>query len=141
MTAVDTSVAVAAFGEWHQRHEDAVAVLDAGAVLPTHALLETYAVLTSLPPPHRVDPQLVQAWLEDRFTTLLDPPPPHTCRELIGTLVDDHRPGGAVYDALVALTAKLAGFPLTTADSRADAVYQLVGVDRIWLTDAGPPHE
>ena len=53
MIAVDTSVAVAAFGEWHELNARAVEVLDQGAALPAHALLETYSVLTGFPPPHR----------------------------------------------------------------------------------------
>jgi predicted nucleic acid-binding protein len=36
--------------------------------------------------------------------------------------------GGAVYDALVALTAKRAGATLVTADRRAASIYELVGV-------------
>lgn len=59
MTAVDSSVAVAAFGEWHVLNEPARAVLDEGAALPAHALLETYSVLTGFPPPHRAAPELV----------------------------------------------------------------------------------
>jgi hypothetical protein len=42
MKAVDSSIAVAAFGEWHELNVSARRVLDGGAALPAHALLETY---------------------------------------------------------------------------------------------------
>lgn len=129
MIAVDSSVAVAAFGEWHVLNEPARAVLDEGAALPAHALLETYSVLTGFPPPHRAAPELVDTWLDDRLSSILPPPSPDQHRTLVRTLATDARPGGAVYDAVVALTARLAGVALVTADRRAVAVYELVGVE------------
>lgn len=51
MIAVDASVAVAAFGDWHRGNPEACAVLDEGAALPAHALLETDSVLTGFPTP------------------------------------------------------------------------------------------
>lgn len=100
MIAVDTSVAVAAFGEWHRLNEPACDVLDAGAALPAHALLETYSVLTGFPPPHRASPALVDAWLDDRFPTILAPPAAEEQRTLVRRLAAAGRGGGAVYDAL-----------------------------------------
>lgn len=44
-------------------------------------------------------------------------------------LAEDGRSGGSVYDALIGLTAKLAGATLITADKRAAEVYDLVGVE------------
>lgn len=129
MIAVDTSVAVAAFGDWHRRNDEARAVLDEGAALPAHALLETYSVLTAFPPPHRAAPSLVDAWLYDRFLTILEPPAPSDQRDLVHRLASTGRTGGAIYDAIVALTAKLAGAVLVTADARAAPVYDLIGVD------------
>jgi predicted nucleic acid-binding protein len=129
MIAVDSSVAVAAFGDWHALNGPACALLDEGAVLPAHAMLETYSVLTSFPPPYRAAPQLVDLWLEDRFARVLPPPSAARQRELVRRLAAAGRGGGAVYDALVALTARLAGAVLVTADSRALPVYELVGVE------------
>lgn len=126
--AVDSSVAVAGFGEWHRLNELARAVLDEGAALPAHALLETYAVLTGFPSPHRAPAHLVETWLDDRFPHLLPPPPAPQQHELVATLAAAGQIGGAVYDGLIALTAKLAGAVLVTADPRATAVYDLVGV-------------
>jgi predicted nucleic acid-binding protein len=133
--AVDTSVAVAAFGDWHRLNSSARAVLDVGAALPAHALLETYSVLTGFPPPHRAAPALVDAWLDDRFPEILPPPPREEQRALVRTLASAGRRGGAVYDALVALTARLAGAVLVTADARAAGNYGLVGVEVRHLGD------
>lgn len=129
MIAVDSSVAIAAFGEWHELNERARGVLDEGAAIPAHALLETYSVLTGFPPPHRAAPALVDAWLDDRFTAVLRAPGAREQRALVRALAGAGRIGGAVYDALVALTAKAAGASLVTADRRALATYELIGVD------------
>jgi predicted nucleic acid-binding protein len=129
LITVDSSVAIAAFGEWHQLNSPARSVLDNGATLPAHALLETYSVLTGFPPPHRAPPRLVEAWLVDGFSDILPAPSAAEQRTLIHTLSAAGRIGGAVYDALVALTAKLAGAALVTADKRALGVYELLGAD------------
>lgn len=129
MIAVDSSVAIAAFGEWHRLNAPARSVLDAGAALPTHALLETYSVLTGFPPPHRAAPHIVAEWIDGRFTTVLPTPDQDALRSLVLELAAAGRGGGSVYDALVALTARLAGASLVTADHRAQRTYELVGVD------------
>jgi predicted nucleic acid-binding protein len=134
MIAVDSSVAIAAFGDWHELNEQACSILDRGAALPAHALLETYSVLTGFPPPHRAAAALVATWLENRFTVILPPPGANEQRELVRALARAGRIGGVVYDALVGLTAKAAGAVLVTADLRATATYELIGVDVRELT-------
>jgi len=129
MIAIDSSVAIAAFGEWHELNGAAAKVVDEGAAIPAHALLETYSVLTGFPPPHRASAEIVDAWIEDRFPNVLPPPSVDEQRGLVRTLARAGRIGGAVYDALVALTARVAGATLVTADRRAMAVYELVGVE------------
>jgi predicted nucleic acid-binding protein len=128
MIAVDMSVAVAAFGEWHELNARAMGILDQGAVLPAHALLETYSVLTGFPPPHRAPPDVVITWLEGRFEAILPSPGVDEQRALVRRLTDLGRTGGAVYDALVGLTARLAGATLVTADRRAVPIYEALGV-------------
>lgn len=137
MIAVDSSVAIAAFGDWHELNEAACAILDKGVAIPAHALLETYSVLTAFPRPHRAAPSLVDAWLEDRFRLVLPPPDAQAQRKLVRTLAGEGRVGGAVYDALVALTAKTADAALVTADRRARSTYELVGVE-LWSVDERP---
>ena len=128
MIAVDSSVAIAAFGDWHALNEPAVRILDEGAAIPAHVRLETYSVLTGFPPPHRAPAELVVTWLADRFSKVLAPPSSQEQKEILTLLAGAGRIGGAVYDALVALTVKRAGATLVTADRRAAAIYELVGV-------------
>lgn len=129
MIAVDSSVAIAAFGPWHEHHDAARAVLDAGAALPAHALLETYSVLTGFPPPHRASGSVVDTWLDSRFVRILPSPTAAQQRDLVRKLAAAGRIGGAVYDGLVALTALRAGATLVTADRRAASLYALVGAE------------
>lgn len=136
MRAVDTSVAVAAFGEWHLLNEQARALLDDGAALPVHALLETYSLLTGFPPPYRASPQLVDEWLEHRFGEILPSPPPEDQRALVTKLASASRHGGSIYDGVIALTVQHAGGVLITADERAAAIYDLVGVEWEYLKGA-----
>lgn len=128
MIAVDSSVAIAAFGEWHQLNTKACAVLDRGASLPAHALLETYSVLTAFPAPYRASPDLVATWLANRFPQVLPAPPPNEYLALVQVLAAAGRVGGSVYDGLIGLTAKLAGATLVTADERALPIYEAVEV-------------
>jgi len=134
--AIDSSVAIAAFGEWHELNDAASRIVDEGAVIPAHALLETYSVLTGFPPPHRASAEIVDAWLQDRCPRVLPPPSAEEHRDLVRLLARSGRIGGAAYDALVALTAKGAGATLATADRRAIPVYELVGVE-LRLLDVG----
>jgi hypothetical protein len=53
MMVADTSLVVAAFASWHEKHEAARRALDEGLNLIEHCALETFSVLTRLPPPHR----------------------------------------------------------------------------------------
>lgn len=133
MIAVDSSVAIAGFGEWHELNEEALAVLDEGAALPAHAMLETYSVLTGFPPPHRAAADLVLTWMRDRFGRILPSPAPREQRQLLETLAPAGRIGGTVYDGLVALTVRLAGATLVTADMRAAATYELLHVEYRFL--------
>ena len=55
MTALDTSVVIAAFAPWHEAHAVARRALTSDAVVPAHVVTETYAVLTRMPEPFRMD--------------------------------------------------------------------------------------
>jgi predicted nucleic acid-binding protein len=126
---VDTSVAVAGFAEWHERHVAARGVLVRRARLVAHSALETYSVLTRLPPPNRVSGLAVSDFLTRSF------PDPHLTlkardqRSLVARLVELGIAGGAVYDALIALTAGSAGATVVTCDERAVATYRRCGVE------------
>jgi predicted nucleic acid-binding protein len=129
VTVVDTSVVVAAFASWHAQHAVADRVVDGKARLVAHCAVEAFAVLTRLPPPHRVAAHLVQDFLADRFPDRYAALPGDEYRALIPRLVELGISGGAVYDALVAATARAAGDTLLSCDQRAAQTYERVGVD------------
>lgn len=127
MKAVDSSVVVAACATWHESHEAARRAVDARPRLVAHCALEAFSVLTRLPPPHRIPDDLVLAFLEDRFS---DTPLILSAAAQVGLvrrLVAARITGGAVYDALVALTVAEAGGTLLTLDSRAESTYRRCG--------------
>lgn len=128
MIAFDTSVVVAAFASWHEGHLSAVGALRRRPVLPAHVLLESFSVLTRLPAPHRAAPGIVEAFLSRRFPAEPLALPGEEHRDLVRFAVGAGLSGGAVYDALIAATAKHAKAELLTRDRRAAAVYEAVGV-------------
>lgn len=67
MNVVDSSVLVAAFGRWHERHADARAAIGRADAIPGHAAVETYAVLTGMPPPRRAPAGMVLDFLIAHF--------------------------------------------------------------------------
>jgi predicted nucleic acid-binding protein len=127
--AVDTSVAVAALVGWHDAHERARRAA-AGASIPAHARLETYSVLTRMPPPHRLAPSVVAELLGRWFpagATLV--PPVRLSRSIVERCRASEVDGGAVYDALVGLTAAGSDLTLLTRDERAARTYRRLDID------------
>jgi predicted nucleic acid-binding protein len=125
----DSSVVIAAFASWHQHHEAAARALRDVRDLVGHVALETYSVLTRLPEPLRAEPALVARYLREDFSgeRLLLAEPEQ--RALIGRLADLSISGGAVYDALVAVTAEHHGHRLISCDRRAAMTYERLGID------------
>ncbi len=128
MSAVDSSVVVAAFASWHEYHQPAVAEVRTRPDLPAHAMLEAYSVLTRLPEPFRAEPALVAEYIRRTY-------PGRRLqlgvRELTGLparLAELRIAGGAVHDALIAFTVRAAATDLATLDRRAQAVYDRCGV-------------
>jgi predicted nucleic acid-binding protein len=138
MLAVDTSVVIAGFATWHEGHAAALIALARRPRLPAAVLVETYSVLTRLPPPHRVSPQTAAAYLKACFTEPLLGVPAGDYRRIVDHAVDGAIAGGAVYDAVVAWSAKRAGATLLTRDQRAIPVYEAVGVEFELATDSVP---
>lgn len=128
MIAIDSSVAVAAFASWHDRHADARAALAGEYALVAHAGVETYSVLTRLPAPHRAEPQLAADYLRRQFRRPWLTLDRRAQAALPARLAGLGIAGGAVYDALVGLTAATAGAALASCDERAFRVYELCGV-------------
>lgn len=127
MIAVDTSVAVAGFASWHERHSAAAEVLTQRPRLVAHAALETYSVLTRLPSPHRAQAGIVGRFLRSRFPDGLLCLSAAAQEELVASLVERSILGGQVYDALIGLTAAEHGATLFSLDRRASLVYEAVG--------------
>lgn len=128
MKAADTSVVVAAFASWHERHESANATLTSDVRLVDHCALETYSVLTRLPAPHRAPAQVVRQFLRDRFPGTWLRLPAAAYRSFVLRLPEHEVVGGAAYDALVAATAAHAGAQLISCDRKAAALYERYGV-------------
>lgn len=127
MIAAGTSVVVAAFASWHEGHEAALHSLRRGARLPAQVLVESYSVLTRLPPPHRAAAGVVEAFLAERFPEAPLTLPGSEYRALLRAMAGAEVAGGAIYDALIAATAKHSAAVLLTRDRRAAATYDKVG--------------
>lgn len=128
MKAADTSVVVASFASWHERHEPARAALTAGVRLIDHCALETYSVLTRLPAPHRAAPEIVRQFIRVSFPGTLLRLPAAAYRTFVLSLPEHEVAGGAAYDALVAATAAHAGAQLISCDRKAASIYERYGV-------------
>ncbi|MSP96208.1 MAG: PIN domain-containing protein [Betaproteobacteria bacterium] len=128
MKAADTSVVVAAFASWHQTHDAARGMLDAGLHLIEHCSVEAYSVLTRLPPPHRAPGNVVRDFLAARFAGPFLRMSPAQYREFVFGLPDRAVTGGAAYDALVAATAAATGVELVSCDRRALPTYERYGI-------------
>ncbi len=128
MIAVDTSVVVAAFSSWHEGHRAALECLRRDPRLPAHVAIETFSVITRLPAPHRAPGKLVAEFLRQRFRSPLLTLPTSRHLRLIEEAVAAGLAGGAVYDALIAATARHAGATLLSRDRRAAATYEVLGV-------------
>lgn len=124
----DTSVLIPALVAWHPDHDSARRSLeDTITTLIAHVLVECYSVLTRLPAPHRFsagDAGLLLDALELRTVAL----PASRHRALLSAMAAGGVRGGAVYDGVVAATARHHDLQLLTRDRRARATYDALGV-------------
>lgn len=128
MTALDTSVMVAAFAAWHEFHDLALTACQDDPTVPAHTYMETYSVLTRMPEPFRAPAHVVADYLDQRWREKLIAPSAQLYREMPATLHHAGVSGGATYDALVGLTAAAAGEVLITMDIRARRTYDRLGI-------------
>lgn len=128
-SCVDSSIAIAAFGEWHELHGPAVEALASSPALVAHAALEVYSVLTRLPEPFRAPAATVVEYLAQNFPAGRPALPVGAQRALPETMERAGVRGGSVYDGLVGLTAKAAGARLLSLDTRAARTYERLGVE------------
>lgn len=124
MKVADTSLVVAAFASWHEKHAPARSALDEGLGLIDHCALETFSVLTRLPAPHRAAAGVVRDFLSARFRRPLLRLSPAAFQAFVLGLPERQISGGAAYDALVAATAAAHRAVIVTCDRRAVPVYE-----------------
>jgi predicted nucleic acid-binding protein len=129
----DSSVVIAAFATWNEFHDAAIEALGDARDLVAHTELETYSVLTRLPEPQRAAPRLVAGYLRNDYSGKRLSLPDAARRGLVDRLAGLAIPGGAVYDALVGVTAAHHGYRLLSCDRRAQAVYERLGVEVTYL--------
>lgn len=96
--------------------------------LIAHVAVETYSVLTRLPAAQRVPGALARAYLRARFEAPLVGLAPDACEAVLDLAARGGIEGGAIYDAVVGITAERAGATLLTLDRRATPTYDKVGV-------------
>ncbi len=123
----DTSVIVAAFGRWHASHDVAREAVRSSDRLIGHVAVEAFSVLTRLPAPRRAPPRLVHEFLDHHWPGTWLSLDGQGCRQLLDVAASGQAIGGAVYDALIAATAKAHGLRLLTCDARATVVYARLG--------------
>ncbi len=124
--SVDTSVVVAGLSPWHERHDTAREVLDKKPTVVGHVLVEVFSVLTRLPVPFRVPADLVSTLLSSNFPSAPLALTPQQLARFVAGLPQWQIRGGAVYDALIAVTAREAGATLLSLDRRALPTYLAV---------------
>ena len=129
MTALDTSIVIAAFAPWHEAHEVARRAMTPEVVIPAHVVTETYAVLTRMPEPFRLDVQLVADYLAQQWGGRVIAPDADLYQTLPTTVAAAGVMGGSTYDALVGLTAQRFGHQLLSLDLRAERTYRSLGID------------
>lgn len=128
MTALDTSVVIAAFAPWHEAHQAARRVVTPEVVVPAHVVTETYAVLTRMPEPFRMDAQTVAEYLARQWGGRVIAPDAELYESLTTSVATAGVTGGSTYDALVGLTAHRFGHELLSLDLRAERTYRSLGI-------------
>ncbi len=126
---LDTSAAIALIVEDHEAHGVALdAARGRRLGLSGHAWFETYSVLTRLPASQRRSPADALRLLEHDFPASVFLGERESA-ELGLELARLGVSGSAVYDALVGAAARQYGRRLVSADTRAQAVYEALGVE------------
>jgi predicted nucleic acid-binding protein len=130
LIAPDSSVLIPALASTYAGHERCFAALAGRSRrLISHVAFETTSVLSRMPEGLRMTPTSVHDALD------LDFPDPWLAldadgqRACLRRAVDAGLGGGALYDALIAATAREHGATLLSADRRAREAYEAIGVD------------
>jgi predicted nucleic acid-binding protein len=129
----DSSVVIAGFASWHERHDAARGVLRGVQDLVAHAELESYSVLTRIPEPFQIAAADMADYLGKRYPGKRLALGESERRALVARLARLSIAGGAVYDAMVAATAAHHGYHLLSCDRRAASTYDRIGVEVEYL--------
>lgn len=141
VSALDTSVIVAALLGWHESHAPALeALVGASAprgyrlLVPAPALVEAYSVLTRLPAPHRIAPAQAFELLAGSFerrAAVVSLGEAETWG-FLRTAAERGLAGGLVYDALILHCAIKGGASrLLTLDRRDFERLELAGIELV----------
>ena len=128
MIAPDSSVLIAAFAIYHAAHERAIDAVGNSPRVIVHVAFETSSVLSRMPEEQRMEASFVLDALEREFPDpwlALDQAAQRSC---LRRAVDAGLRGGALYDALIAATAREHDATLLSADRRAREAYEAIGV-------------
>jgi predicted nucleic acid-binding protein len=127
--APDSSVVIAALAPWHEAHRSArLALSGDDTSLPAHVAFETTSALSRMPQGRRIAPAVVLEALERGFPAPWLSMDAEAMRVTLRTAVQAGIRGGALYDALIAATAARHDAAVLSADRRALATYQAMGV-------------
>jgi predicted nucleic acid-binding protein len=133
VNVADSSVLIAALASHHEGHARAVDALRGVSKVIVHAAFETCSVLSRLPENLRMEAATVLETLERDFPRpwlAMGCDGQHAC---LRRSVDAGLRGGALYDALIAATAREHGATLLSADRRAREAYEAMGADVSYL--------
>ena len=125
---------IAALSPWHEAHDRARAALtNEDRSLIAHVALESISALSRMPEPHRVAPSVVLEALNAGFDAKWLALDPAALRDALDGIVAAGIRGGSVYDGLIGATAARHGARLVSADRRAAAAYDALGVDVLFV--------
>lgn len=136
LTTVDSSILIPALQRWHVAHTKARPVLRSPNLrLIAHVLVETYSNLTGVAGQARTPPKTA----EDVLRRLTREEPltlsAKGYQDALKQAAAAGIMGGAIYDALIAATAKEADARLISLDRRAARAYDAIGVNYQLLGD------
>jgi predicted nucleic acid-binding protein len=130
LIAPDSSVLIPALASSFAGHERCVAALAGRSPrLISHVAFETTSVLSRMPEGLRMTPLSVRDALDVDFPDSWLALDARGQRDCLHRAVDAGLRGGALYDALIAATAREHGATLLSADRRAREAYEAIGVD------------
>ncbi len=128
MIAPDSSVVIAALGQWHPAHGPSrTALIGEDRRLVGHVAFETASALSRMPEPYRLLPMVVMDALDRIYPSPWLALDGAAQRSSLRRAIDAGLRGGALYDALIAATARECGATLLSADRRASAAYEAMG--------------